>query len=144
MRDESTYSLSQIVAMDNRLSRRSFWLALGIMGGWLISRFSRKRQKPFVAVDEKAERSDRGKVRLDRSKVSAGGPGILTLGFDLLGAVAIRLAQRYAKSWSTGLMAQIKSSSEGPRFPPYLPEHGTNTVASPPSIQGRRRETFGE
>jgi len=56
----------------------------------------------------------------------------LTLGFDLLGAVAIRLAQRYAKSWSTGLMAQIKSSSEGPRVPPYLPEHGTDTVASPP------------
>ena len=132
MRGGSTYSLPKIVSIDNRLSRRSLWLAIGIMGGWLISRFSRKRQKPFVAVNEKAERSHRGQVRLDRSKVSAGGPGILTLGFDLLGAVAIRLAQRYAKSWSAVPTAQIKSSSEGPRVPPYLPEDGTNTVASPP------------
>ncbi len=73
MRGGSTYSLPKIVAINNRLSnfRRSLWLALGIMGGWLISRFSRKRQKPFVAVNEKAERSHRGQVRLDWSKVSS-------------------------------------------------------------------------
>ena len=103
------------------------------MGTWLISRFSQKRQKAFAGVSEKATKSHRGQVRSDPIKVSGGGPGILSLGFELLGAVAIRLAQRYAKSWSAGLMAQIKNSPDVPPVPPSLPEDGTNTVARPPS-----------
>src|SRR6266403_4305358 len=103
-------SLPKTRSIDNWLAGRPLWLAVGIMGGWLISRFSRKRQKAFVGVNEKAEKCHRGQVRSPRTKVSGGGPGIFALGFDLLGAVAIRLAQRYVKAWSAGLMAQIKSS----------------------------------
>ena len=120
MRDGVHDSSPKTVAIDNRLAGKSLWIGLAITGGWLVSRFSRKRQKAFVVANEKPEKSHRRQVRLDRSKVAGGGPGILSLGFDLLGAVAIRLAQRYAKSWSVGLMAQIKSSPEGPRVPPPL------------------------
>ena len=132
MRDGVHDSSPKTVAIDNRLAGKSLWIGLAITGGWLVSRFSRKRQKAFVVANEKPEKSDRRQVRLDRSRVSGGGPGILSLGFDLLGAVAIRLAQRYAKSWSVGLMAQIKSSPEGPRVPPPLSEHETNTLARRP------------
>ena len=132
MRDGVHGSSPKTVAIDNRLAGKSLWIGLAIMGGWLVSRFSRKRQKAFVGANEKPEKSHRRQVRLDRSKVSGGGPGILSLGFDLLGAVAIRLAQRYAKSWSVGLMAQIKNSPEGPRVPPLLSEHETNTLARRP------------
>jgi membrane protein len=43
--------------------------------------------------------------------------GIFSLAMELLGAVAICLARRYAKSWSSSLMAQIKNSAEAQEFP---------------------------
>ena len=72
-------------------------------------------------------------LRSSRVKVSEGGPGILSLGFELLGAVAIRLAQRYAKSWSAGLMAQLKSSADVPTVPPCLTDAGSSILARPRS-----------
>jgi membrane protein len=133
-----------MISINNRLSGTSLWLALGIMGGWLISRFSRKRQKAFAGVSEKAEKPSPKQIRTDRIKVSGGGPGILSLGFELFGAVAIRLAQRYAKSWSAGLMAQIKSSPDVSTVPRSLPEPGTNTVPRLPSQPEARADKLRE
>jgi len=126
------HSLAKTISIDNRLSGTSLWLALGIMGAWLISRFSRKRQKAFADVSAKTDKHYRREVRSDL-KGSGGGPGILSLGFDLLAAVAIQLALRYAKSWRAGLMAQIKSSPDVPPVPPSLPGHETNIFARSPS-----------
>jgi membrane protein len=124
--------LAKITSIDDRLSGISLWLALGIVGGWLISRFSRRRQRALTVISEKAEKSHPKALRSGRVKVSEGGPGILSLGFELLGAVAIRLAQRYAKSWSSGLMAQLENSAEAPTVPPSLTDAGTSTLARPP------------
>jgi hypothetical protein len=47
--------------------------------------------------------------------------------------VAIRLAQRYAKSWSDGLAAQLESSAEVPTVRRSLTDPATSTLARPPS-----------
>jgi len=125
--------LAKTTSIDDRLSGTSLWLALGIVGAWLIFPFFRRRQKAFIGVSEKAEKSHPKAIRSRRVKVSEGGPGILSLGFELLGAVAIRLAQRYAKSWSAGLVAQLKSSPDVPTAPRSLTDPGTSTLARPPS-----------
>jgi hypothetical protein len=63
---------------------------------------------------------------------------IYSLGFDLFGAVAIRLAQRYAKSWSIELMAQIKST------PNSLNNSGVSTLARAPSHSDVGAEKLGK
>jgi membrane protein len=98
----------------------------------------------FVRVSKKAENSDPKPIRLDPAKVPESGPGILSLGFELLGAVAIRLAQRYAKSWSALLMAQLKSSPDMPAAPPSLTDPGTSIPARPPSQSENASEKLWE
>jgi hypothetical protein len=67
-----------------------------------------------VKLSEKPERHASERIRL-ASKASHAKQrgGILFLALDLLGAIAINLAQRYAKSWSASLMVQIKDSPDG-------------------------------
>jgi membrane protein len=132
------------MSIDDRLSGTSLWLALGIVGAWLISRFSRRRQKAFIGVSEKAEKSHPKAIRPRRVKVSESGPGILSLGFELLGAVAIRLAQRYAKSWTAGLVTQLKSLPDVPTVPRSITEPGTSTLARPPSQSEAASEKLWE
>ena len=85
-----------------------------------------------------------GQVRSERIKVSEDGPRILSLGLELLGAVAIRLAQRYARSWSAGLIAQIKSSSDVSSGPPSFPEHGPDAPTGLPSKSQAAGEHLGK
>jgi hypothetical protein len=136
--------LAKTMSIDDRLSGTYLWLALGIVGAWLFSRFSRRRQKAFIDVSEKAEKSHPKAIRSRRVQVSEGGPGILSLGFELLGAVAIRLAQRYAKSWSAGLVAQLKSSPDVPTVPRSLTDPGTSTLARPPTQSEAASEELWE
>ena len=60
----------------------------------------------------------------------------MSLGFDLLGAVVIRLIERYAKSWSAGLVAQLKSSTDVPAAGPSFADDRTSTLARAPSQSG--------
>src|ERR1700741_1427827 len=56
------------IEIDHRLSGTSLWLALGIVGGWLISRFSRRRQRALSVISEKADNRLKP-IRADRVKV---------------------------------------------------------------------------
>jgi membrane protein len=135
------------MSIDNRFSGTSLWLSLGIVGAWLISRFSRRRQKAFIGIGEKANKSSPKPTRSGRVKVFEEGPGILSLGFELLGAVGIRLAQRYAKSWSARLMAQLKSSpdvSDVPAVQPSLTGAETSALARLPSQSNAADRKLGE
>ena len=111
----------------------SLWLALGIVGGWLISRLSRRRQRTFTVISEKSEKSHPKPIKSDRVKVRESGPGILSVWFELLGAVAIRLAQHYAKSWGAGLVAQLKDSADVSTVRHSLTDAGTSIRGRPPS-----------
>jgi membrane protein len=136
--------LAKIISINDRLSGTSLWLTLGIVGAWLISHFSRRRQTAFIGVNEKTAKSHPRPIRSDRVKVSEGGPGILSLGFELLGAVAIRLVQRYAKSWSAGLMARIENSPDAPPAQPSLTDTGTRTLGRSPSQPENASEKLWE
>lgn len=136
--------MAKTITVDDRLSGTFLWLPLAVVGGWLISRFSRKRQKTRTDKSQEAHKSHSKPIKADRAKVSESGPGILSLGFELLGAVAIRLAQRYAKSWSAALVAQLKSSADVPTVPRSLTDTGTSIVASPPPQSENASEKFLE
>jgi membrane protein len=101
--------LARTTATGDGLIGSFLWLAF-LVGAWLISRFSGKREKAFADRSEPSNRSLEKKVRFKPVKDSKKGLGILSLGLELAGAVAIRLVQRYAKTWSAGLVSQIKSS----------------------------------
>ena len=106
------HSLAKAESANNRLSGPLLWLAVWIIGAWLISRSCRTREKAFSGLKEQAGRPRPIQTSSTRVKRSGSGPGILSLAFDLIGTVAIRIAQRYAKSWSSGLMTEVKTSSD--------------------------------
>jgi membrane protein len=100
-------------------SGTALWIGLGIVG-WLLSRFLRKRRKTFATLTAKAERYPLPRIgSVPAIKQAQSGRGILSLAIELLGAVAIRLAQRYVKSWSFALMVQIRNSPEVSEFSSY-------------------------
>jgi Virulence factor BrkB len=95
------------------LSRTPFLLGFGIAGGWLLSRLFPKRRQSLISL-----RTEEGKRRSQRigsaaaTTHSKSGRGIFSLGMELLAAVGISLAQRYAKTWSSSLLSQIKNARD--------------------------------
>ena len=126
--------MAKTTLIGDRLAESFLWLAF-MVGGWLISHFSRKRQKALAGRSEQI--LPKG-VRLTRVKDFRKGPGVLSLGLELIGAVAIGLAQRYAKSWSAELVAQIKS----PPINPSASSSGTKMLTgAPPQAEGAPEST---
>jgi membrane protein len=80
-----------------------------------------------VTSIEKAEGHPSQRINsLPATKHPKSGRGILSLAIELLGAVAISLAQRYARSWRSALMVQIKDS-------PYRSEFSTSATETDPN-----------
>jgi YihY family inner membrane protein len=121
------------------------WIGLGV-ACWLLSRFFRKRRKTSVTFTDQAERHPSQRISsVAVTKHAKSGRGILSLAIELLGAVAISLAQRYVKSWRSALLVQIKnspdrsessssSSKTGPSALPELPD-GTETASEKPAAE---------
>src|SRR5437773_2428770 len=85
---------------DSILFGNSLWIGLGVVG-WLLSRFLRERRRPYLSLSEKAQRHPPPQTSsFSKTKHAKSGRGLLSLAMELLGAVAISLGQRYAKSWS--------------------------------------------
>jgi membrane protein len=125
------------------LSETSLLLSFGIIGGWLLFRLfpKPKRRQSSMTLSRKAERHPSQPISsVHATKHVKGGRGILSLAIELLGAVAISLAQRYAKSWSSSLMAQIKNAPDARKFP--SPSVGTELGAR--SERQERSETAPE
>jgi len=93
-----------------------FWVGYGVVVGWLVSPFFRRRHQTSVtAVSEEVERQPlQRNSSVHKTKHGKSGRGIWSLAIELLAAVAIRLAQRHVKSWSSALIVQIKNSPDGP------------------------------
>src|SRR5580692_7587634 len=93
-----------------------FWVGYGVVFGWLFSSFSRRHQQTSVTpVSETFERQPLPRnSSVHKTKQAKSGRGIWSLAIELLVAVAIRLAQRQVKSWSSALIGQIKNSPDGP------------------------------
>ena len=93
-----------------------FWVVYGVVVGWLVSPFSRRRHQTSVtAVSEEVERQPlQRNSSVHKTQHAKSGRGAWSLAIELLAAVAIRLAQRHVKSWSSALIVQIKNSPDGP------------------------------
>jgi membrane protein len=101
-------------------TRTSVWIGLAAIVEWLLSHVPAKRRRTYVRGSDQGEKHHSGEITLaTKTKQPKGGGGLFSLAVELLGAVAIRLLQRYLKSWSSTLIVTLnnpptgRSSSEG-------------------------------
>jgi membrane protein len=90
-------------------------MSLAAIAGWLLAHAPSKRQHAYVRASEKDERYHTGEITLtSKTKHPKEWGGMLSLATELLAAVAIRLVQRYVKSWRSELMEGLENSGESP------------------------------
>jgi membrane protein len=94
-------------------TRIPIWMSLAAIAGWLLAHAPSKRQRAYVRPSEKAEKYHTAEITLtSKTKHPKEWGGILSLATELLVAVAIRLVQRYVKSWRSVLMVGLENSAE--------------------------------
>ena len=94
-------------------TRTSVWIGLAAIVGWLLSHVPAKRRRTWERGSDRVEKHHSGEIALSaKTKHPKGRGGLLSLAMELLGAVAIRLVQRYLKSWSSTLIVTLKNSPE--------------------------------
>jgi membrane protein len=90
-------------------SRLSWWLGVAAFVGWVLSRIAGQKPRNVPVSIKKAEPPSEkirpaGKIKPEKAQ-----GGLLSLVLELLGAVAIRLGQRYFKAWRSELLARIEN-----------------------------------
>ena len=89
----------------------SVWIGLAAIVGWLFSHLPSKKRRTCAheSVHDVNQHSE--KIRLaSRQKQPKSGGGLFSLALELLGAVAMRLMQRYLKTWSSTLILALKDT----------------------------------
>ena len=94
-------------------TRTPIWMSLAAIAGWLLAHAPSKRQCAYVRPSEKTEKYHTGEITpTSKTKHPKNWGGILSLATELLVAVAIRLVQRYLRSWRSALMVGLENSAE--------------------------------
>jgi hypothetical protein len=89
-------------------TRTPVWIGLAAIVGWLLSHVSPKKRRTYAHGSDHDANHHSEKITLSsRQKQPKSGGGLLSLALELLGAVAIRLMQRYFKTWSTTLTVAL-------------------------------------
>jgi membrane protein len=89
-------------------ARLSLWLGVAAFVGWVLSRITGPKRRN-VSMSIKKDNHPLETVRpAGKSKPEKAQGGLLSLVLELLGAVAIRLGQRYFKAWRSELLARIE------------------------------------
>ncbi len=126
-------------------TRTSVWIGLPAIVGWLFSDLFSKKRRTYAheSVHDVNQHSE--KIRLaSRQKQPESGGGLFSLALELLGAVAIRLMQRYFKTWSSTLILALKDAE--PRASEDLPgknspkdfHHRSGFELSPETVEGEK------
>ena len=90
-------------------TRTSAWIGLAAIVGWLLSHLPPKKQRTYPHGSDHDANHHSEKITLAaRQNPPKSGGRLLSLALELLGAVAIRLMQRYFKTWSTTLIVELK------------------------------------
>ena len=124
-------------------TRLSVWIGLAAFVGWVLSRTLPKKQRAYVPgrIREANHRSEEIKSSAKSEPLKDQG-GLLSLVLELLGAVAIRLVQRYFKSWRSTLIVKLHNPPE-----PRLSSTGLPAKAVPKggkSLPDHRSEILPE
>jgi membrane protein len=94
-------------------SRTSVWIGVAAIVGWLLSRVPAKRRRTYGGGSDQGEKHHSWEITpAAKTKHPKGRGGLLSLAIELLGAVAISIVQRYAKSWSSRLLVTLKNSPQ--------------------------------
>jgi len=111
-------------------ARISVWIGLAAFVGWVLSGISSKKRRTYVpgSIQEANRRS--GEIKLaGKSKQLKDSGGLLSLVLELLGAIAIRLLQRYFKLWRSTLIVKLPNPPESSASLPRkaVPKERTDT-----------------
>jgi membrane protein len=90
-------------------TRTSIWIGLAAIVACLLSYVAPKKQRSYSPGSDHDENHRSEKITPAYRQRKSGG-GLLSLAFELLGAVAIRLMQRYFKTWSSTLIVALKDA----------------------------------
>jgi membrane protein len=91
----------------------SVWIGLAAFVGWVLSRIPPKKRRTYVPESMQDANYHSRKIKpADKSTQRENQGGLLSLGLELLGAVAIRLVQRYFKSWRSRLIVRLHNPPE--------------------------------
>jgi hypothetical protein len=94
-------------------TRISVYIGIAAFVGWVISHISPKRRRTYAHGGDQDANHPSGETTLtSKSQQAKRGSGLLPLALELLGAVAIRLVQRYLKSWSSSLVLRLQNPPE--------------------------------
>jgi membrane protein len=92
-------------------TRTSIWIGLAAIVGWLLSYLPSKKRRTYGRESVHNVNQHSEKITLaSRQKEPKSGFGLFSLALELLGAVAIRLMQRYFKTWSSTLILALKDA----------------------------------
>ena len=123
-------------------TRISVWIGLAAFFGWVLSSLSHKKRRNYELRSIQEADHHPGEIikPVDKSEQQKDQGGLLSLVFELLGAVAISLVQRYFKSWRSTLIVKIQHLPE-PKLSPAdfprkampkdsigLPDHQSETL----------------
>ncbi len=94
-------------------TRTSVWVGLAAIVGWLLAQISTKKRKTYAVGNDQDRNRPSSEIKLvPKSERPKGGGGLWSLVLELLMAIALRLGQRYVKSWSSSVMVQLKTPTE--------------------------------
>jgi membrane protein len=102
--------------------RTSVWVGLAAIVGWLLAQIAPRKRKTYREGDDRDEnRPSSGLKLVSKFERPKSGGGLWSLLLELLIAIALRLGQRYVKSWSSSVMVQLKTPTEAETSVTALP-----------------------
>jgi membrane protein len=94
-------------------TRISVYIGIAAFAGWVLSHISPKRRRTYAHRGDQDANHPSGEItRTSKPQQPKRGGGLLSLALELLGAVVIRLVQRYLKSWSSTLIVRLQNPPE--------------------------------
>jgi membrane protein len=114
-------------------TRMSIWIGLAAFVGWVLSRIPPRKRRTNVPESIQGANYHSKKIKpADQSRQRENHGGLLSLGLELLGAVAIRLVQRYFKSWRSTLIAKLHNPPEPNLTSASLPKKAVSSEGHHP------------
>jgi hypothetical protein len=93
-------------------TRISVYIGIAAFAGWVLSHISPKRRRTYAHRGDQDANHPSGEITRTSKPQQPKRGGLLSLALELLGAVVIRLVQRYLKSWSSTLIVRLQNPPE--------------------------------
>ena len=103
-------------------TRTSVWVGVAAIVGWLLAQIRPTKRKTYpLGKDRAGDRPSSEFKVVPKSERPKSGGGLWSLILELVMAIALRLGQRYVKSWSSSVMVQLKTPTEAETSVKALP-----------------------